>query len=119
VLPLDVSVLQQAVLPGHVTAACTVLGGSEPGHVFRQEPVLHPHYAFVQHMGYTTKYLLYICIRFCVYKSFVLHLYVSVYKSFCAAPGCVCLEEPVLDLVVLSWLSANKKNQTLNFISLS
>jgi hypothetical protein len=30
-----------------------------------------------------------------VYKSFVLHMDVSVYKSFvfCAAPGCVCLQE--------------------------
>ncbi len=41
----------------------------------------------------------YICIRF-FYKSFVLHLYLSVYKSFCAAPVGVCLEEPVLDLNV-------------------
>jgi hypothetical protein len=44
-----------------------------------------------------------------VYKSFVLHLEVSVYKSlcctcknmcFCAAPGSVCLQEPVLHLYV-------------------
>jgi hypothetical protein len=57
--------------------------------------------------------VLHLCVS--VHKSFVLHLDVSVYKSaapvrvcleeICAAPGRVCLQEPVLQLCMYAYKS--------------